>query len=228
MPPSKDMATQEQLARSITAEWLEDWNPLAEQPGLHNGHLSCGTVPSLVQPAAVIDAEGLRQFLADYHDRIMVPVELPAIHRARTYASRNEVREIIALDRELAERDELKPFAVGSRRAGQSQLEKLRPLRGERVLQRYSRAVFAGEACGWHTVVFGITMAIYSLPLRQSLLAYAEQTTRGFLQAGAKRLCLSNGQCRGLIETLCARIPANVERMLRTGELGHQRVDKLA
>ena len=42
-----------------------------------------------------------------------------------------------------------------------------RPLRDQRLVQRYLTAVEQGEAQGWHTLVYGLTLAVYSLPLRQ-------------------------------------------------------------
>jgi hypothetical protein len=53
-------------------------------------------------------------------------------------------------------------------------------LRDERLVQRYLSAVEFGQANGWHTVVYGITLAMYSLPLRQGLLHYAQQTLGAF------------------------------------------------
>jgi hypothetical protein len=56
------------------------------------------------------------------------------------------------------------------------------------VVQRYLHAVESDQADGWHTLVYGLTMAVYSLPLRQGLLGYAHQTTRGFIYSGARML----------------------------------------
>ncbi len=62
--------------------------------------------------------------------------------------------------------------------------------------KRYLAAVESGEAHGWHTLVYGLTLAVYSLPLRQGLLGYAQQTTRGFIQAAARSLELSETDSR--------------------------------
>jgi urease accessory protein UreF len=125
------------------------------------------------------------------------------------------VRELIALDCRLASEPILQAFASASRRVGQSQLRKLRPLRDQRVVQRYLHAVESGQADGWHTLVYGLTLAVYSLPLRQGLLGYAHQTTRGFIYSAARMLQLSEHQCRALFDTLCADLPAAVEDLLR-------------
>jgi len=39
-------------------------------------------------------------------------------------------------------------------------------------------------------LVYGITLALYSIPLRQGLLGYGYQTTRGFIYSAAKALQL--------------------------------------
>jgi len=53
------------------------------------------------------------------------------------------------------------------RRVGQSQLKRFRSLRDHRLVQRYLKAVGEGRAHGWHTLVYGITLSVYSLPLIQ-------------------------------------------------------------
>ena len=97
---------------------------------------------------------------------------------------------------------------------GRSQLQKLRPLRDQRVVQRYLDAVETGRASGWHTLVYGVTLAVYSLPSRQGLLGYAHQTTRGFIYSAARMLRLSERQCRELFDDLCANLPQAVETLL--------------
>jgi urease accessory protein UreF len=72
-----------------------------------------------------------------------------------------------------------------------------------------------GLAHGWHTLVYGLTMEIYSLALRQGLLGYAHQTTRGFIYSAARMLQLSERQCRELFENLCADLPGAVEDLLK-------------
>jgi urease accessory protein UreF len=98
---------------------------------------------------------------------------------------------------------------------GQYQLQKLRPLRDLRLVRRYLQAVEAGEAQAWHTLVYGVTLAIYSLPLRQGLLGYCHQTTRSFIYSGARMLQLSERECRDIFDALCADLPAAVDVLLR-------------
>jgi len=98
---------------------------------------------------------------------------------------------------------------------GQHQLQKLRPQRDQRLVQRYLFAVETGEAHGWHTLVYGVTLAIYSLPLRQGLLGYAHQAMRGFIYSAARSLRLSEHQCRRLFDNVCVGLPQAVESLLR-------------
>jgi len=93
-------------------------------------------------------------------------------------------------------------------------LQKLRPLRDERLLQRYLHAVETGEANGWHTLVYGLPLALYSLPLRQGLLGYAQQTMRGFIHAAARSLKLTEADCGALFEELCAPLAGEVQLLV--------------
>lgn len=208
------MVTQTQLALNDAVEWLGDWHPLAEQLGSADGLVTLGSVSASLCLAPVHNLPTLRQFLRDYQSRVLLPFELPVIQHAHGHASRHEVRELVALDRRLVGEPALRAFAPASHRVGQYQLRKLRPLRDERVVQRYLRAVESEQAVGWHTLVYGLTMAVYSLPLRQGLLGYAHQTTRSFIYAGARMLCLSEHQCRSLFDTICAGLPAALEALL--------------
>jgi urease accessory protein UreF len=208
------MVTQTQLSLNDAAEWLGDWHPLADQLGSADGLVTLGSVSASLRLAPVHDLPSLRQFLRDYQSQILLPFELPAIQSAHAHASRHEVRELIALDCRLAAEPILLNFAPASRRVGRSQLQKLRPLRDQRVVQRYLHAVESDQADGWHTLVYGLTMAVYSLPVRQGLMGYAHQTTRGFLYSAARMLCLSERQCRALFDALCVSLPKAVEALL--------------
>lgn len=208
------MVKRTQLALNDAADWLGDFHPLAEQLGSASGLLSLGSVTARLRLAPVHNVASLRRFLRAYQTEILLPVELRAVHAAHKHAEHNELRELIALDNELARVATLEDFAAASRRVGQYQLEKLKPLRDQRFVQRYLAAVRAGEAHAWHTLVYGLTLALYSLPLRQGLLGYAHQTLRGFIYAAARPLKLSEHQCRELFEEFCADLHQAVERIV--------------
>ena len=102
---------------------------------------------------------------------------------------------------------------------GLAQLQRLRPLRDDRFVQRYLAAVEEGAATGWHTLVYGITLAVYHLPLRPGLVGYALRTTQGFIQSAARSLNLSPLDADSLTEEFSARLPAAVEPLLPTTAL---------
>ncbi len=214
------MIRQTQLALSDPAEWLGDWHPLAEQLGSADGLFELGSVTAWLRLRPVQSLPALRRFLQQYHREILFPVELPAIQAAHGHASRNELRELVAFDLHLAGEPLIGEFASPSRRVGQAQLRKLRPLRDQRFVQRYRRAVLCGEAHGWHTLVYGMTLSLYSLPLRQGLLGYAHQTTRGFIYAAARGLRLSERNCRALFDELSSGFPARIETIVASPALG--------
>jgi urease accessory protein UreF len=197
-----------------SAEWLGDWHPLVEQLGSTDGLVALSEVSACLQISPVQDLPSLRRFLRDYQKQVLLPIELPAIQRAFDYTCRREIRELVGFDRQMSEEPALKPFAEASRRVGQCELRKLRPLRDERIVRRYLEAVEQGEANAWHTLVYGLTLALYSMPLRQGLLGYGFQTTRGFIHSAARSLKLSERNCRGLLAELCASLPQPVEALI--------------
>ncbi len=214
------MVKQTQLALSDPAEWLGDWHPLAEQLGSADGLVTLGSAAALLRLAPVRNVSSLQRFLKQYQSKILIPFELPAIQAAHGHAMLNELRELVAFDCQLAGEPLLVTFAAASRRVGQAQLQKLRPLRDQRLVQRYLQAVEQGQAHGWHTLVYGVTLAIYSLPLRQGLLGYAHQTTRSFIYSAARPLQLSEHQCRDLFDELSASLPGAIEDLLRQPAAG--------
>jgi urease accessory protein UreF len=196
------------------AEWLGDAHPLVQQLGSADGLASLHALADSLRSQPVTSQPALREFLRAYYEGILLPHELPAIHKAFVHARQNEVRELITFDQQLAREPRLQDLAGASRRVGQAQLQKLRPLRDERGVQRYLAAVENREAHGWHTLVYGLTLAVYSLPLRQGLLGYAHQTTRGFIHAAARTLNLTEADCRALFDELCDPLPAAVDTLV--------------
>ena len=65
--------------------------------------------------------------------------------------------------------------------------------------------------------VYGVTLAIYSLPVLQGILTYARQTMRGFIQGAARPLRLSAIECGGLLEENCSDLPAKL-KLIRGGK----------
>lgn len=197
------------------AEWLGDAHPLVEQLGSADGLVSLDALAESLALPPVASLRALRDFLHGYHTQILLPHELPAINAAHTHAASQHARELVGLDQQISREPALRDVASASRRVGQAQLQRLRPLRDERIVQRYLHAVESGQAQGWHTLVYGLTLAVYSLPLRPGLLGYAQQTTRGFIQAAARSLGGGEAEYRELFDELCVPLPAAVESLVR-------------
>lgn len=189
------------------AEWLGDAHPLVAQLGTADGLASLHAVADALAVPPITSVVALRKFLAAYHEHILVPQEWPAIQTGFHHANRNETRELIGFDAGWCPAPGLMDFARASQRVGRAQLQRLRPLRDERLVQRYLAAVENGQAHGWHTLVYGVTLVLYSLPLRQGLLGYAQQTTRGFIHAAARGLVLRERDCQALFAECCAALP---------------------
>jgi len=193
---------------------LGDLHPLLDQLGSAEGLISLSEAVGLLRVPEVRNVETLVTFLNAYKRELLLAVELPCIQKAHDHACANQTRELIALDRSIGKLAVAPEFASASRRIGRWQLRRLRPLRYERVAQRYLAAVEETRANGWHTLVFGVTLALYSVPVRQALLNYAQYTMRGFIYGAASALALSETTCRELVESFSQDIPARLETLL--------------
>jgi urease accessory protein UreF len=195
--------------RPEVAALVGDPHPLVERIG-SSGVLAVLPVAEALGAEPVKDAASLARFVAGYQRALLAPEELPAIVRAWGHGSRGEWRELLALDRELAAGGRLGNFAAASRTVGRSQLRRLLPLRDARVVRRYWEAAEAGEAAAWHVLVYGLALAVFSVPLRPGLLHYAQQTTTGLIASAAGPLRLDEGVQTRLIVDASAGIPAAV------------------
>jgi urease accessory protein UreF len=196
---------------------LGDAHPLLEQLGSPEDLAVTSTVADWMELRRVSDLPSLRIFLDAYRVQVLVPVELPAIVTAYGHAARGEVKELVALDQRLAQDSAIGRFALASCRVGQRQLSKLRPMRDQRLVQRYLAAIEAGQARGWHTLVYGVSLAMFSLPLRQGLQNYIEQTARGFIYSSAKSLRLAESDCASLLAEQQIHLLPLIETVLEAG-----------
>ena len=147
---------------SSPAELLGDAHPLLDTLGSPEDLAHAAVLPASLTFARITDVPALRRFLEAYRAQILQPVELPAIIAAYGHAARGELRELLALDAQLAKEPMLRPFAQASCRVGQRQLSKLRPMRDQRLVQRYLAALAEGQARGWHTLVYGVSLAMFT------------------------------------------------------------------
>ena len=205
------MLKQTKVASAESTELLGDLHPLVEQLGTSQGLVTLASAADTLNLARVDTHGALLRFLEAYQSQVLIPFELPAIQRAFRHASRNETRELIALDQQIALEPMLIPFAGASRRVGRSQLKRLRPLRDQRLVQRYLKAVEGEKANGWHTLVYGLTLSLYSQPVLQGLVSYERQTLLGFIHAAARPLRLSERDGQDLLEQLSPGLPGNMD-----------------
>ncbi len=198
-------------ARREADHLLGDFAALMQQIGVH-GISPAFDAPPPEAPKHIAELPALQTFLDTYCADVLLPVELPAIVEACGFARRGETRELIALDQRLAGETRMAAFALASRKTGAMQLRRMKPLRDERTVQRYLAAVDAGQAAGWHTLVYGLTLAIFSFPLRQGLLHYARETVSGLALAAAGAKNYFDPACQDMLQGLLARLPEAVEK----------------
>ena len=208
------MLNQIRLSAAVTSPEPGTVSALLEQLGSMEDLVSITAASALLQTASIANLQELAVFIETYFEQLLVPLELPLIYKSWQHASNHECRELIALDHSIAEQILVPQFAAASQRVGRTHLNAMGSMRGERLVQRYLAAVEAGEAHGWHTVVYGITLALYSLPVRQGLMHYAYRTMGGFVQAAAKSLNLTHRDCRDIVLAACEDLPRAIETTL--------------
>lgn len=144
-----------------------------------------GGAASSFQGGEINSIEDLRQHVFAYQTNVLHPIEFSAAIRAWQLASQCGARELVMLDQELSRLPHLQTFAAASQRIGRIHLKRLRPLRDQRVVQRYLAAIDRGDARGWHMIVYGLILFVYSIPLRQGLIHYGCASVRGLLNSGS-------------------------------------------
>ena len=97
------------------AEWLGDAHPLVEQLGSADGLISLHALADSLAVRPITNFAALRGFLRSYQERILLPLELPAIRDGQRHAANNHVRELVALDQQLSNEPALRDFAAASR-----------------------------------------------------------------------------------------------------------------
>ncbi len=160
-----------------------------------------------------LSREDLQGRLDRYVAETLCQSEWPVIVEAHRLASTGKIRELIELDRNWKADAQLGPFAEASFRAGRRQLNRLQGLRGERLIERYRAAINAGEAWGWHPIVFGLVLAVYQLPLRQGLLQFATHSLAGLASAAEGVRGLPPSQCQNALDHAVASLPACLSRL---------------
>lgn len=208
------MFSTEQVLKREPAELLGDWHPLVSQLGSTEGLTEFASLADLLRLGTIDSPAQLGAFLEKYQTELLLPFELPAIARAWDHARNNELRELIAYDQELPADPRLRELNSASRRVGQMQLRRLKPLREHRFIQRYLLAVEEGRANAWHTLVYGVTLAVYSLPLRQGLLHYGAETLRGFVQLACRSMEFSEKDLQAMLDERFAGLLTATERLL--------------
>lgn len=196
------------------AALLGEASGLLEQLGAPDPFASLDELRLSLKSEEIDNLPRLEAFLQAYQSKVLSRVEFPFIIRACGHAVRGEARELIALDKELGAIPQLATLAAASRRIGRSQLERLRPLRDHRVAKRYLSAADTDEVQGWHPLVFGLTIAVYSLPHRQALLHYGEATLSGLAGAAAAARKISVSQLNKVLEPMILSLPASIEAVL--------------
>jgi len=165
--------------------------------------------------APINSATDLSVLLEQYRTTILEPIEMPAIAHAHRLASRGRTKELIALDQEfLGNHPEWLQLSPASKRFGRDFLSRLHPLQDERVVQRMLKAAQNGKTPGHHLIVFGLTMAVFSIAPRQGLADYAQFALNALIATKAGKLKLTQDDRNALFARSQSRLPEAIDRMV--------------
>lgn len=207
------MTEQLSIAGAALARLTGDPHPLTRQL-LAPPEAAWAAAAASVLPPTVRDVPTLRGFLTWYRTELLSPIELPLIRRAFDHARQYQIRELIELDSQLRAEPRCEAFAAASRTVGRAQLWRLLPLRDQRPVRRYWQAVESGRANGWHVLVYGLVLSVFSLPLRPGLLRYSRQTLASFVGSAGAALRLPVAECHQLWAAEVELLPAAVDQVL--------------
>ena len=202
-------------ATSTTALPAVGQHPYEVQLDALEDVLSADLVAGALGMGPLTSADELAVALERYRTTLLEPIELPTLTKAQRLASRGRTKELIALDQDfLGNHPEWLPLSTGSTRFGRDYLSRLRPLRDERVVQRMLEAVQAGKTPGHHHIVFGLTMAVYSIPARQGLADYAQGALEALISSAAGKLNLTQEDRAELLAPSQTHLPSAIDRMV--------------
>ncbi len=213
------MTEQQSRPGYVAARLLGDPQPLTRQL-VAPPEAAWGLAAAAVLPGRVRDVPSLRGFLTWYRTELLAPVELPLIRRAFDQVGNYQIRELLELDQALRFERRFEAFARASRAVGRAQLWRLLPLRDQRAVRRYWQAVETGRAHGWHVLVYGLVLSVFSLPLRPGLLIYSRHTLAGFVDTAGASLGLPRSVCAQLWADELALVPPAVDQVLGPGRPG--------
>ncbi len=148
-------------------------------------------------------------WLGGYAGQVIAGRDWPLMLQGWEFTREGEARELIALDQSWRP-DESPTMAEASWRVGRRQLSRMRPLRDQRVVQRYLAATEAGNARGWHPLVYGVVLAVYGIPLRQGLMHYAVHAAAGWCDALVRQREWIREDGELAVERVCAGLPARM------------------
>jgi urease accessory protein UreF len=197
----------------------DDFHPFALALGSPESRASLANLAEILDTPRPESTQAVQRLLDRYTERLLSPIELPAVRDAYHHVARGEIRELVRLDRRLRQALGDAALADASRHLGRLQLRRLRPLRS-RPLQRYLEAVEAGQAPGCHVVVFGVLLALFSLPLRQGLAHYALRTQHALLESSLLSLRFTAADRLRLRDACAARVGPAVRETIPPGPFG--------
>ncbi len=189
---------------------LSEVSALAERIGASRASSVWSSEPDSM-PISTLEA--LKSWVGHYRQTVLAQQEWPVVLEAWHLTRNGKSRDLIRLDKNCDRWMSAMPFSEASRAVGQRQLGRLRALRDQRIILRYLEAIEAGYANGWHPVVYGLYLAVFSLPLRQGLVNFGAQTMRGMVRGVCRGPLLTDDIIEDAIEKEVGLLPGSLPEL---------------
>ena len=177
--------------------------------------LCTDTITQALGLAPLQSIADLEIMLERYRTTLLEPIELPAITHSSRLSARGHADELIALDQDFAGmHPEWLLLMPASTRMGSDYLNRLRPLQDERVVQKFIESVKYNRSPGHHLMVFGLTMAVFSIARRQGLAEYAQFALEAVVSTAAGKLKITQEERATILARAQTHLPQALNRMV--------------
>lgn len=155
-----------------------------------------------VQDDRVEDAADLEALLETYLRRQVGPADLVALRAAHAAAREGDLEAVLDADRRFTAATLAAEFRESAKESGARLLSLQRELREDPLLDRYARAVEAGEADGNHPVVLGVATGLAGVEERVACLLCCHSFLTGLLGAAQRLLPLGHTDAQRILDDL--------------------------
>ena len=166
---------------------------------------------SMIQLGWLRDVADLEAALDGYLGEQVAPADGVAVASAHRAAARQDVDEVVAIDRYLTALKLAREPREGSRRIGRNLLLAVGGTSDDHVLEIYADAVTSERAPGNYAVALGVAARAQGLSAREATLVFLYASAVGMLGAALRLMRLDHLAAQAILVRLRPRLTALAE-----------------